>query len=528
MVIKYNVLLIDDQESQLEGMKKIIEDSPSLMKFIDTIEVKLVDPEEGAQKVAEEIAKQSPKWNIIIADLYMPDPQKGGFLIADELTFFKEIDPQFPVRLIFVSNKQEAGGRVREYLCKDWIIWRPKPMINDCDYIRDDLYPPALWVDVIAKEIQRLNETAIKDDLGIEPLEIIGSSAKILVAKEYADLAASDNKTVLLIGESGTGKELFAKYIHKKSVFAEQPFEAINCAAIPENLLESELFGYSEGTFTDAKWPKTGIFEKAKNGIVFLDEIQELPPKLQSKLLRVLDPDIREFTVMGPKSKKIKFEGKFICATTGDLADMVKKGSFEESIYRRITHHYTIKLPPLRERREDIISLSKYLIEKECKKNGWGIKQLSKEAEKLLEDYHWPGNVRELKCNIEIAVKLSNIAGRNEIRDIDFPKVPRTIMETSPAPLSHSGELEDLKILPPEEFVIRLPNFRHDEVRGAIEEQIIKNKIKIGTKKLLRNMTVKKLSKLMGFSHSQYFYQWLGSWDLNIREVRGTTIEQEE
>jgi len=215
-------------------------------------------------------------------------------------------------------------------------------------------------------------------------------------------VAKSEASTVLVQGESGTGKELVAKWIHYESSRADKPFVAINCAAVPSTLLESELFGYDKGAFTDAKAMKKGLFELADGGTVFLDEIGDMELGMQAKLLRFLED--RTFRRVGG-SKVITVDVRIISATNKDLLKAVEEKSFRNDLYYRL-QVIPIFLPPLRERKEDIVILANHFIESFNKEFNKKIKGLSAGAEQMLTDYSWPGNIRELKNVIERAIIL--------------------------------------------------------------------------------------------------------------------------
>ncbi len=234
---------------------------------------------------------------------------------------------------------------------------------------------------------------------------IIGKSRAIQsVLEMIGKIAQSDASTVLVQGESGTGKELVARAIHKGSARAEYPFMAINCAALPETLLESELLGHEKGAFTDAKAQKKGLFELADGGTVFLDEVGDMAYSMQAKLLRVLeDKSIRR--VGGVKD--ISVDVRVISATNQELKDMMTEGRFRKDLYYRL-QVVPIYLPPLRERKEDILPLAKHFIEifnEDFHKN---VKEISEKAREFLVRYDWPGNVRELKNVIERAMILES------------------------------------------------------------------------------------------------------------------------
>ncbi|SHE55686.1 Transcriptional regulator containing PAS, AAA-type ATPase, and DNA-binding Fis domains [Tissierella praeacuta DSM 18095] len=234
--------------------------------------------------------------------------------------------------------------------------------------------------------------------------DILGNSPKMLEVKSIAKNIAPSESTVLLRGESGTGKELFARAIHYESDRNKAPFIAINCASIPDNLLESELFGYEEGAFTGAKKEgKMGKFELANGGTLFLDEIGDLPIHLQPKLLRVLQE--QSFMRVGGK-ELINISFRLIAATNRNLEEMVYNGEFREDLYYRL-NVIPIIIPPLRERQEDIELLSENLLNKNCLKLEKEKKFYSKEIKEAFHKYHWPGNIRELENTVEYLVNMA-------------------------------------------------------------------------------------------------------------------------
>jgi PAS domain S-box-containing protein len=229
--------------------------------------------------------------------------------------------------------------------------------------------------------------------------DIIGGSPEIQNVVQLAKRVAPMDSTVLIEGENGTGKELFAHSIHESSLRVDKPFLRVNCAAIPEHLLESEFFGHEKGSFTGASHTKVGLFELANRGTLFLDEIGDMPLLLQSKLLRVLQE--REIRRIGG-SKTIKVDVRIITATNRDLTEMVKQGSFREDLYYRI-NVITLRIPPLKERIEDIKELTHFFIQKYNKKFRKTIKGIEPGAMRVLLEHSWPGNVRELENVMEYA-----------------------------------------------------------------------------------------------------------------------------
>src|SRR5580700_830915 len=252
---------------------------------------------------------------------------------------------------------------------------------------------------------------------------VVARSAKMQEVLATVDRVAPTNSTVLLGGESGVGKDLIARAIHEKSRRASGPFIKINSTAIPENLLESELFGYERGAFTGANASKPGKFELADKGTLFLDEIGDVPPAIQVKLLRVLQE--REFERLGG-TKTLKVDVRLIAATNRDLRAALEDGTFREDLYYRL-NVVAIDIPPLRDHKEDIPALANFFLEKFARESGKPIRGITPGAMKLLLDFHWPGNVRELENIIERGVTLS--AGSTlDAADIHLdPPSPRAV-----------------------------------------------------------------------------------------------------
>jgi transcriptional regulator with PAS, ATPase and Fis domain len=243
----------------------------------------------------------------------------------------------------------------------------------------------------------------ITEEAAPQKREVIAESAPMQEVLNFVRrVAASEATTILLEGENGTGKDLIAKTLHYQSLRQSEPFIAINCAAIPETLLESELFGYEKGAFTDARSQKRGIFELADRGTLFLDEIGEIPLMLQAKLLRVLEE--QSFRRLGGL-KDIKLDLRVVAATNKNLREAVKEGAFRQDLYFRL-NVIQILIPPLRDRTEDIVPLTQFFIEHYNRKFKRNIEGVSPAAAKLLEMHDWPGNVRELRNALERAMIL--------------------------------------------------------------------------------------------------------------------------
>ncbi|MBN1460806.1 MAG: sigma-54-dependent Fis family transcriptional regulator, partial [Armatimonadetes bacterium] len=241
----------------------------------------------------------------------------------------------------------------------------------------------------------------LREEIDLEH-DMVGESAAMRRVYRFVAKVAPTDSTVLITGESGTGKELVARAIHRNSPRADRPFLAINCAALAESLLESELFGHERGAFTGAIARKQGKFELAGSGSIFLDEVAELSPKLQAKLLRVLQE--REFERVGG-ARPIRMSARVIAATNHDLERAVSDGTFRGDLYFRL-NVVSIEMPPLRERRQDIPLLANYFVAATAKRLGRRVAGLSSEARRRFLHYEWPGNVRELENAVERAVVL--------------------------------------------------------------------------------------------------------------------------
>ncbi|WP_297887852.1 sigma 54-interacting transcriptional regulator [Sulfurihydrogenibium sp.] len=309
---------------------------------------------------------------------------------------------------------------------------------------------------------------------------IIGKSKQILEIIDTIKKISNTSATVLLTGESGVGKEIFAKAIHNLSERSDKPFIKINCAAIPENLLESELFGYEKGAFTGANSTKKGKFELANGGTIFLDEIGDMPLLLQAKILRVLQE--KEIERLG-STKPISIDVRIIAATNKNLEKMVYEGTFREDLYYRL-NVISIHIPPLRERKEDIPLLIYYFLEKFNKMYGKNL-TISKELLEYLQNYDWPGNVRQLQNTIERMVILS------KHEKLDFKDLPADI----------KNKLQNIKTVDLKNKTIDERNLQLSKTVQEIEKEAIEKALKES------GYVIKEAAKILGMTPRQIKYR---------------------
>lgn len=334
--------------------------------------------------------------DIITLDYRLPD-MKG----LEVLKQVKEINEDIQIILISEQDDIEVVVSLLRHGAYDYIIKSKdirERLLNTVNNIRQG--------SKLKKEIVNLRQEVKKKYT--DQSTIIGNSTATRKIYELIEKAIRTNITVTLTGETGTGKELVAKAIHYNSTRAKQPFVAINVAAIPKELLESELFGHEKGAFTGAAFRRIGKFEEANGGTLFLDEMAEMDISLQAKLLRALQE--KEIIRVG-SNVPVKIDCRIIIATNKDLQEEIKKGNFRQDLYYRL-YGLPIELPPLRERENDVIILARHFINVFCKENKMTTKILTPEASSRLLSYSFPGNIRELKSVIELAVTLSE---QNEI-----------------------------------------------------------------------------------------------------------------
>lgn len=368
-----SLLVVDDEASNLLSLEKIFQR-----------ENMRVFSAENAKSALEILRKH--RIQVVLTDLMMP-----GVSGVELLRGVKEISPDTEVVLMTAYGNVETAVQAMRLGAFDFVE-KPLKRMTIVKSIRMAAERQSLVIE--NRSLRRKLEL-------LTTREIIGQSGALRHVLDVATQAAPSSATVLILGESGTGKELIARYVHSKSSRASGPFVAVNCAAIPESILEAELFGHERGAFTGAIAKREGRFAKAKGGTLFLDEIGELSPAVQVKILRVLQEG--EYEPVGGNS--IKADVRIVAATNRDLDVEVEAGRFREDLFYRL-NVIAVTAPPLRTRREDIPLLVDHFIGVYCRKNNRNRLQVEPEVMAKLMDYSWPGNVRELENIVERAAVL--------------------------------------------------------------------------------------------------------------------------
>lgn len=375
----YKLLIVDDEQSVRYSFKKLL-NSPNYL---------IVEASNACDAFE---AFKSEKPNLVILDIEMPG--KDGIQVLKEM---KELSPKVPVIIITAYGSGDRVIKAMKYGAYEYIE-KPFDIPKLISVIEDALKNSSNEEQKQNGEIQKRKSVKYyREDT------LVGESPAINEVFKLIGRVATSDASILIVGESGTGKELVARAIHKYSDRADKQFIAINCAAIPEALLESELFGYEKGAFTGADRQKQGKFEEAHNGTLFLDEIGDMSLALQAKVLRILQEGTLE-RLGGTKT--IKVDARIVAATNRNLENDKTDKVFREDLYYRLKV-ITISLPPLRMRKEDIPLLAQHFLIKHSKGVRKDTLTLTPESMQHLMDYHWPGNIRELENVIERAVILS-------------------------------------------------------------------------------------------------------------------------
>ena len=388
------VLVVDDEASNLASLEKIFQREGMRVFTAD-----------GAKSALELVRRH--RVQVVLTDLMMP-----GTSGAELLRALKEVSPDTEVVLMTAYGTVETAVQAMRDGAYDFVE-KPLKRMTIVKSVRKAAERQSLVAEnrSLRQEIKLLTNR-----------EIVGQSPALRRVLDVATQAAPSSATVLILGESGTGKELIARYIHSKSGRASGPFVAVNCAAIPESILEAELFGHERGAFTGAIAKREGRFARARGGTLFLDEIGELSPAVQVKILRVLQEG--EYEPVGGHT--VKADARIVAATNRDLVAEVEAGRFREDLYYRL-NVIAVTAPPLRARREDVPLLVDHFLGVYCTKNGRARLTVPSDVLRKLMDYSWPGNVREIENVIERAAVLcrAEVLALSDLPDAVASATPR-------------------------------------------------------------------------------------------------------
>ena len=418
------ILVVDDEKNYLLVLKELLVEEG----------YEVLTAQSGADALA---ILNETELDLVVTDMKMP-----GMSGLELLEKSKQRDPQLPVVMMTAFGTVEKAVEAMKKGAFDYIS---KPFDNE---ILKKTIATALNMWRVIKENRFLSQE-LKDRSG--PSDLIGNSPPIQQVRELIQKVAVTKATVLVTGESGTGKELVARAIHAQSPRRDKPLISVNCSALAETLLESELFGHERGSFTGATSQRKGRFEIADGGTLFLDEVGEMAPSVQVTLLRVLQN--REFERVGG-NKTIKVDVRLIAASNRDLKEEIPRGAFREDLYYRLNVVH-IEVPPLRDRRDDLPLLTRYFLERFSKELNKETPTLSPEAMSVIMDYPWPGNIRELENMLERAVIL---ASGSLIHVEDLPIHPK-----GQASLDWSAD----QVIP--------PGLKLNEVLEMVEKKMILN-----------------------------------------------------
>lgn len=425
---KNRVLVVDDEPGIRQSLIGVLED--------EGYEVRAV---QSAEECLEELPRHL--YDVVLLDIWLP-----GMDGMETLQRIHELPAEDRPTVVMISGHGNIETAVRatklgafDFLEKPLTIQKITVVLKN-----------AIAQRRLEREVQRLRDEAGPGD------EIIGDSVPMKALRQQLKLMAGTNGRVLIYGESGVGKELVAKAIHQLSPRATELFVEVNCAALPEDLIESELFGHRKGSFPGALEDKTGKFEKAHGGTLFLDEVGDMSLKTQSKVLRVLEE--QRFEPVGA-SEFIRVDVRVVAATNKNLETEIERGNFREDLFYRL-NVIPFSVPPLRERAEDIPLLANHFLKEYATAYGRKPKELTPEAYAVLQDYHWPGNVRELK-NLMERIVIMNPQAKIEGRHIPLNPSKRSVLER---PIDYFGSLQEVREAAEREYILK----KLEETKGNV------------------------------------------------------------
>jgi DNA-binding NtrC family response regulator len=445
------ILIVDDNKDLRFTLRAILEGEG----------YEVIDVEDG-DKAIREVKKDPP--DLVLLDLKLPG--KDGLVILEEI---KKLNSSISAIMLTGHAEVKSAVNAMKMGAHDYIS---KPFDNEEMIL---VIKRALDTRHLTKEVQFLRQKLDEKNVTEKTL---GNSPSVKHIIKQVEVVAPTDMTVVIEGESGTGKEVFANLVHKKSLRKDKPFIAIDCGAIPETLIESELFGYEKGAFTGADAQKEGKFEQANGGTLFLDEITNLSDGNQVKLLRVIQE--KKLTRLGGK-KITEVNVRIISATNKKLVDAVKEGKFRSDLYYRI-NEFQINLPPLRERKEDIPMLANYFVSEANQEMNKNIKSISSDVMKILLNHHWTGNIRELRNLMRRAVLLTEGSTVTEVDLLADPSLnTNDNSSVSSMSLEETSIDEVTKNVEKEMIIKALKQTNGNKVKAA-------NLLKINRKALYRKM----------------------------------------
>jgi DNA-binding NtrC family response regulator len=437
----------------VSGRALLAEDDAALARIVHSLltgaglEVELAVDGAAALEAYEAAVERGAPPDAVLADIAMP--RMDGLELLERL---RALDPELPVVLITAFASVDSAVAALRKGAHDYVT---KPFRNDqlVQVVKNAVKQRAL-----ARECQAL-KGEVERALGFQ--DLVGRSPGMAEALRRVERAAPTEASVLIRGETGTGKELVARALHRASRRARGPFVSLNCAALPEGLLESELFGHVKGAFTGAVSSSSGLFRAASKGTLFLDEVGEMSPALQAKLLRVLET--REVRPVG-STETIAVDVRIVAATHRDLLDAARNDAFREDLFYRLAV-IEVELPPLRARPDDIVPLARHFLREQARARGEPERALAPATVEALRRHAWPGNVRELKSAIEHAVTM----GGDTLAPGDLPS---RVLKATPAPTAAAvapldGPIEPLADLERRHTLAALARFEDDRKRAA-------------------------------------------------------------
>ena len=422
------ILIVDDEPLIRQSLAGVLEDEGYQTRAVET-----------GEECLEEIARSS--YDLVLLDVWLP-----GIDGLETLTRLQEIPFVSRPVIVIISGHGTIETAVKatklgafDFLEKPLTIEKVSVVVKN-----------ALQQRKLELELERFKE----DDRS--KLQIIGESVPMKALRQQLALMAATNGRVLIYGESGTGKELVAHAIHSSSARASEPFVEVNCAAIPEDLIESELFGHRKGTFPGALEDKTGKLQKADGGTLFLDEVGDMSLKTQAKVLRSLEE--QRFEPVGAETS-IQVDVRVVAATNKNLEDEIERGNFREDLFYRL-NVIPFYVPPLRERVEDVPLLAEHFLREFTMAYGRRPKELTPEAYEILREHRWPGNVRELR-NLMERIVIMNPQARVDARHIPLANGKRNVIER---PAERFGSLHDVRAAAEREYILKTL----DETKGNV------------------------------------------------------------